>query len=89
MCEELKPCPFCGGKAELMEVNKSCWVECCSCGAMANIRTVSQLAINKWNKRAQPTIAEYLAHHKEAHDKTKPSVVSIASLVEFMGEQSK
>lgn len=36
MSEELKPCPFCGGKATLKAANKSCgliiWCAC-GCGA--------------------------------------------------------
>lgn len=60
--EELKPCPFCGGKAVILNTgnfnsqlwgNSSVeyWAECISC----NIRTpdvmADFIAVEKWNRR--------------------------------------
>ena len=33
MSEELKPCPFCGGKGEYQEDGPYAWAECLTCGA--------------------------------------------------------
>lgn len=56
---KLKPCPFCGGKAELLDgreisgLDPGFWVTCSQCGAEgpeydSNGR---QHAINAWNRR--------------------------------------
>ncbi len=50
--DELKPCPFCGGKAQLEndtgwnDEGYWEWIECCSCGACADNK-------EKWNKRSE------------------------------------
>lgn len=63
--EELKPCPFCGGKAEYYceEHDWSDWgyistakyydayVECEKCGARTELFDTKQEAIDAWNKR--------------------------------------
>lgn len=41
--------------------------------------------IADWNKREQPTIADYLEANKEMMDKTGCKVVTIASLKKFGG----
>jgi hypothetical protein len=30
--ETIKPCPFCGGVAEITGMNKTTFIECCECG---------------------------------------------------------
>ena len=49
---ELKPCPFCGGRATL-EGNDYFWVECTSCDAMTRGSEDKQKAIEAWNRRAE------------------------------------
>ena len=60
--EELKPCPFCGGEAVLVEKtsyggNIFVRVECKLCGAMAGNESISlyhsaaERAIERWNRR--------------------------------------
>lgn len=57
MSEDLKPCPFCGGKAEILpdESFKDYWNVQCSndkCGAM--VADVSQRhAVLNWNRRVK------------------------------------
>ena len=51
---ELKPCPFCGGVADLINTNSDNWVVCknrsgCGC-ALGRYRTVEQ-AVAAWNER--------------------------------------
>ena len=54
---KLKPCPFCGGKAELVSIGKvpniKYTISCGTGGCMANISHCSSAenAINAWNKR--------------------------------------
>lgn len=65
MSEGLKPCPFCGGKAELdwgstynvsEGMRQDGWVECLSCEATVEIASIedshsSDDLIKKWNNR--------------------------------------
>lgn len=59
--DELKPCPFCGGKAQLVAAKKtwdsirkveiSGWrVVCNDCKAETTLE-VREVAVNKWNRR--------------------------------------
>ena len=54
MTEELKPCPFCGGKPiayDMLESLSICTVECSSCDITVEGRTTEATA-TKWNTRA-------------------------------------
>jgi Lar family restriction alleviation protein len=56
MAEELKACPFCGGKAETVQFTRKRWtVECFAdgCGAGIISQGDMQTAIAAWNTRAQ------------------------------------
>ena len=55
MSEELKPCPFCGGPADVMtfgEKNQYCTISCCACHAKIN-RNGKAIAIRDWNTRVK------------------------------------
>ncbi len=59
--EGLKPCPFCGGKAELTEwhggneYSHGWWVICEECGVYADFHTSEKrVAIKAWNERSEP-----------------------------------
>jgi len=52
MSEELRACPFCGGRAELKEGIHTQYVMCLSCEVMGpNLRSKSEL-VEAWNRRA-------------------------------------
>lgn len=59
--DELKPCPFCGGKAGTVRrwqsgdgTGKDIWIRCENCG-METIRyDTDEDAIAAWNRRAEP-----------------------------------
>ena len=51
---KLKPCPFCGGEAEIQN-RGIVWVAICkSCGAVTTFMPTEQRAANIWNKRDKP-----------------------------------
>ena len=50
---ELKPCPFCGGKAEVIGSGKysDYLAKCSSCGATSEYKSTPEEAAEAWNKR--------------------------------------
>lgn len=51
---ELKPCPFCGGKAELFTEEDKYYkhmVACVKCGARTPKEHIDAIAISDWNRR--------------------------------------
>lgn len=51
--EQLKPCPFCGGMAEMLNYSENEWlVHCTVCqGMVERWRETEQEAIEQWNSR--------------------------------------
>lgn len=57
---ELKPCPFCGGKAKLMDMGFPHWVYCENCGAKVHGRTFyEEDSVEAWNRRFPLEIRQY------------------------------
>lgn len=55
---ELKPCPFCGAKAELFQSGRMWAVQCsaespteCPCKPWSHYMDTPELAIEAWNRR--------------------------------------
>lgn len=52
MKKELKPCPFCGHKAELWEDMAGSWlIQCNGCGISTMHRWSQKMCIEEWNRR--------------------------------------
>lgn len=59
---ELKPCPFCGGEAELAHLKKHrhkvlgiycpVYIRCKGCGSTSPVKVTVEEAIEQWNRRA-------------------------------------
>ena len=49
---ELKPCPFCGGKAEMKSYTRF-WVACDDCLSETSTYSTKEEAIEAWNRRAK------------------------------------
>lgn len=60
--ETLKPCPFCGGNADLCEADDGSWyVGCVSCGCGTNPSDASEDAhAAAWNRRTTPAMRDIL-----------------------------
>lgn len=56
MMRELKPCPFCDGKAELVDyglTGRLKVVMCLDCGARTRVFERGENACDAWNRRAR------------------------------------
>ena len=51
MTDELKNCPFCGGKTELDRTTDGYSVVCSECGATTGVSWEKKIVIDNWNKR--------------------------------------
>lgn len=50
--KELKPCPFCGAKAQMLNYSKNEWLaECSVCSGMVERWRETEEAIEQWNRR--------------------------------------
>lgn len=55
---KLKPCPFCGGDAEIASVKSGIfrhayyYVRCTMCGATSRVQETARKAERSWNRRA-------------------------------------
>lgn len=50
--ENLKPCPFCGGKAEVVYIKDNQYVRCLRCGAVGANTFKTEDVIAAWNRRS-------------------------------------
>ena len=50
---KLKPCPFCGGKAELQSAVGEYWVLCLTCKVSSDSISNDDTIIKRWNTRVE------------------------------------
>ena len=54
---ELKPCPFCGGDADVSMITASgvirCYCFCTKCGTIGKLRRTAEDACMNWNLRVE------------------------------------
>lgn len=87
MLSELKPCPFCGGKAKLRKEGSSYYVSCSKCGARGTRSLVKKWhsvvyiaqgnAIEAWNNRVNT-----------AKDKCKKTIYNLESATAWVRGES-
>ena len=67
MSEELKPCPFCGSEAEMLNYSENEWlVRCPACdGMVERWRETEAEAIEQWNRRANDCLDRILGETPE------------------------
>lgn len=85
---DLKPCPFCGGKAEFVESRESiCWVRCTCCNASGKKWAVSfaKGAV----LRARKTVFENWNSRPIEEDLKEKNTEQIARTWRYMQENSE
>ena len=52
--KQLKPCPFCGGRAGIYQDYMGFWhVQCDNCGIGTLNNEIKELAVRSWNRRVE------------------------------------
>ena len=52
--KQLKPCPFCGGRAGIYQDYMGLWhVQCDNCGIGTLKNDIKELAVRSWNRRVE------------------------------------
>jgi hypothetical protein len=59
--QDLKACPFCGGKAELVTGAPEYWVRCMACKVGGDTTSDSGRAVAKWNARSPEPLGQEAA----------------------------
>ena len=84
--EALKPCPFCGGKAELDDSARDHWIACRNCGASPRLEPLAcdvskASAIKIWNRRADSAgISRLKAEVERLTLEADPEALTIAHM---------
>lgn len=85
MSDELKPCPFCGGLAEIVEIDEgenaggSC-VCCSTCLASSNVEFgFKENFISNWNRRVQTLAPDAVARLIEAANQARLALAGYVS----------
>lgn len=79
MTEQLKPCPFCGGTANIAKGQIEFWAYCPHCGAQTELYETEQEVAKAWN--ARPIENELEAENARLHD----ALDTIVGLFEING----
>ena len=90
MSEELKPCPMCGGKAEIIDAMNEVWAHCLDdrCMVTGPARSYSGSAVRAWNHRAPLVVTDEMisrALSSKARD-DEGEFPCLLDLLNFSGE---
>lgn len=90
---KLKPCPFCGGEAEVISVYSHYGVMCKGCGAGTVSADTIDGAAKAWNKRiGHETYKEYLDAHiswDAFQDANVDNITDHVCIRQFFGDAAK
>lgn len=74
MTKELKPCPFCGGKAEIIKDEMHVWVHCTNCDSDTDLYQIQKEAVAAWNRR--PILEQLEAENKRLREALEHAVTT-------------
>lgn len=90
---KLKPCPFCGGEAEIAARIDKCYAICKGCGAVAAGADTIDNAAKTWNKRiGHETYKEYFDAHiswDAFPDANVDNIIGYVCIRQFFGNAAK
>jgi Lar family restriction alleviation protein len=82
---ELRPCPFCGSRAELLHSTEGCRVECCGCGAESDIAKSDYEANRAWNSRIESRPIIHLDIPVMRDDEREELAITTKKLLDWYG----
>lgn len=68
---DLLPCPFCGGRAEIVDELLTFHSMCTLCGATGSVSSYLNGALDSWNRRSQPVVSQWLPIESAPKDGTE------------------
>lgn len=81
MTDELKSCPFCGGKAELHRPSIAVYAICSKCGISTSYIYPPEEAVRRWNNRsAEDALQERIAKLEAERDRLREALWKIAEM---------
>lgn len=89
MTSELKPCPFCGGKASFHIYGRACNVVCDDCQIGTRLEHIDEyeVAIDAWNRRVKPGDGKSLTDEEMEILNDMPALKKLAMIAGFEVER--
>ena len=83
MTDELKSCPFCGGKAELHRPSIAVYAICSKCGISTSYIYPPEEAVRRWNNRsAEDALQERIAKLEAERDRLRDALRGLMQAVD-------
>lgn len=88
MTDELKSCPFCGGKAELHRPSIAVYAICSKCGISTSYIYPPEEAVRRWNNRsAEDALQERIAKLEAERDRLRDALNLIGTKADFCADE--